>query len=469
LAVILRNSQHLSSLIDDVLDLSQIEAGRVALTRERVVLADIVESAATAVRPLFASKGLYLETDLDPALPPVLCDRTRIGAVLLNLLSNAGRFTEQGGVRVRMWREGGMAVVSVADSGPGIAEQDKERLFQPFQQVDGSVRRRYGGSGLGLAISKGFVELHGGQMWLESAPGLGTTLFFRLPIDPPPSIESGPARWISPHWEFERAPRRSSAPAPMVRPRFVVLEETGHSLQHLLARFMDNVETTCVSTPEEALEEIARVPAQALLCNSPSVSTALQQLSQITTLPEGTPVIASSILGPAEAASALGAADYLVKPISREALLAALARLQLKGKTILIVDDEPEALRLFQRMLTTARRGYHVLRASDGDEALSILRTRQIDAILLDLVMPGMDGFHLLETRSQDPALAQIPVLITSARDPTGQPIVSSVLAVTRAGGVPVPQFLACIRALSAILSTTGQAEHPALPEKLAG
>ncbi|MDI7276156.1 MAG: HAMP domain-containing sensor histidine kinase, partial [Anaerolineae bacterium] len=150
LEIILRNSQHLSDLIDDVLDLSQIEARRMALTSERVLLAEIVGAAALAVRPLFDSKGLYLRTDVPDGLA-AHCDRTRIREVVLNLLSNAGRFTERGGVELRAWQDGREVVVSVADTGPGIAAEDREKLFRPFQQLDGSVRRRYGGTGLGLA------------------------------------------------------------------------------------------------------------------------------------------------------------------------------------------------------------------------------------------------------------------------------------------------------------------------------
>ena len=182
LAVVLRNGQHLSDLIDDVLDLSQIEAGQMALTKERVSMAEIIGSAILAVHPLFASKELYLRTEVPADLPPVFCDRIRVREVVLNLLSNAGRFTEQGGATVRVWQQGSDVVVSVADTGPGIADQDQERLFRPFQQQDGTIRRRYGGTGLGLSISKSLVELHGGKMWMESQAGSGTTLFVRLPI-----------------------------------------------------------------------------------------------------------------------------------------------------------------------------------------------------------------------------------------------------------------------------------------------
>ncbi len=462
LTVILRNSQHLSSLIDDVLDLSQIEAGRMALTKERVALPEVVEAAATAVRPLYESKGLRLEIALAEDLPLVFCDRTRVREVLLNLLSNAGRFTERGGVGVRAWRDGGDVLVSVTDTGPGVAEADRSRIFQPFQQGDGSLRRLHGGSGLGLSISRAFVELHGGSMWLESELGSGTTFYFRLPIDPPAEIEGAVSRWFNPYWHYEERTRRPLAPAPVIRPRLVLLEQ-GDSLRRLLTRYLDGAELVPVHDLEEALAELVRVPAQALLVNDVSASDTLQRL-QATALPYGTPAIICSVPGLPQAAGSLGIADYLVKPIARERLLQALERLQLGGRTVLVVDDEPEALRLFQRTLGSAAERYRVLVAGDGQHALNVLREQRPDAILLDLVMPEMDGFRLLEVLGQDAALREIPVIVVSALDPAGQPIVGNGLAVTRGGGFSLPQLLACIEALNRILATAGQAADPAPP-----
>ncbi len=461
LSVIRRNSQHLSSLIDDVLDLSQIESSRMALVRERVALPEVVDAAVTAVRPLFDSRGLVLETEVAADLPAVFCDRTRIREVLLNLLSNAGRFTEQGGVHVHVWREEDDVVFSVADTGPGIAPADAGRIFEPFEQVDGSIRRRFGGSGLGLVVSKGFVELHGGKMWMESQVGSGTTFYFRLPIDAPPPLDSGVSRWFNPYWHYEERTRPSAAPAVTVHPRFVVLE-SGNALQRLLGRYLDGPELAPVGNLGEAMQELARNPAQALLVNDGSVSDMLRELSQSGILPDWTPAIICSVPGVYGAAGALGVADYLVKPISREALLGALDRLQLRGRTVLVVDDEPEAVRLFQRMLATAEPAYRVLRATSGNEALSILREQRVDAILLDLAMPDTDGFRLLERRDQDAKLRGIPVVVTSARDPAGQPIVAGALAAIRGAGLAVPQLLAAIQALSTILSPIGQVADPA-------
>ena len=182
IAAIQRNSQHLLNLVNDVLDLSQVEAGRMALSREWASIGEIVAEATSVVKGLFESKKLYLESCLPPNLPAIYCDRTRIRQVIINILSNAGRFTEIGGVKVEAGLENDTVVLNVTDTGPGIKKEDQARLFEPFQQLDGSIRRQYGGSGLGLAISKQFVEMHGGTMWLESTPGTGTTLASACPL-----------------------------------------------------------------------------------------------------------------------------------------------------------------------------------------------------------------------------------------------------------------------------------------------
>ncbi len=463
LAVVLRNSQHLLDLIDDVLDLSQIEARQMALTKERVALAEIVEAAVVAVRPLFESKGLYLEADVAPDLPPVFCDRTRIREVVLNLLSNAGRFTEKGGVRLQAWRADSEVVVSVTDTGPGISDEEQARLFRPFQQLDGSVRRRYGGTGLGLSISKSFVELHGGRMWVESTPGSGATFYFRLPIDPPAPLEAGPLTRLAPDWEFTQRLRRSPAPAPPARPRLLVVE-TGDSLRRLLTRYLDGVEVIPVPGVEEAIMEMRNAPVQALLINSLRVAEAADRLAEAGPLPYGVPAIICSVPGAEQAAGELGVADYLVKPVSADGLLGALDRIRRRVRTVLVVDDEPDALRLFGRMLTECGRGYRVLRASDGRQALEIVRREPVDVILLDLLMPEMDGFQLLAIRNDDPTLREVPVVLVSARDPLAQPIVSHALAVTCRGGLSVHQLLRSIEALRAILAPVNPTHGRALP-----
>lgn len=480
LSVILRNSRHLSDLIDDVLDLSQIETGRMALVKERVDMREIVEAATTAVRPLFASKGLYLEVSVPENLPAVSCDRTRVCEVLLNLLSNAGRFTERGGVAVcvRYNCDAGEVVVSVADTGPGIADANKAKVFQPFHQLDGSIRRRYGGSGLGLTISKAFVELHGGRMWFESEVGRGTTFYFTLPVELPPPSADGAMRWLNPDWPNLERTRPSLAPSPVVKLRLVVIDSEG-SLQRLLTRYLDHAEVVAAADLRAATEELARTPAQALVINSMQMDEWLFRLAADARIPYSTPVIVCSLPGSVDSAHALGVSDYLVKPVDARRLIEAIERAlrdrrsqattashraadEASRPTVLVVDDEPDAQRLFWRILSASPHSYHVLTATDAQQAIQIMRDQQPDVVLLDLVMPDVSGFQLLALKQADPALRPIPVLVVSARDFTGQAILSNAVGVTRPGGLSLHQLLACVESLSLVLSPLRPSADPA-------
>ena len=484
IAAIQRNSQHLAKLVDDVLDLSQIDAGRMALSKEWVVLRDIIGEATLSVQALFQSKGLYLKTEVSPDLPPVFCDGTRIRQVIINLLSNAGRFTERGGVRVKAVREGDAAVVSVTDTGPGISPEDRKKVFKPFQQLDSSIRRRHGGSGLGLSISRQFVEMHGGKMWLESPStargagegGVGTTFYFSLPLTPlaPDDAADGEAggdvmRWFHPLWQYEARARPSRAPLPKVSPRYVVVERE-KALQHLLNHYMDgeDVEVVAVRDVDEGVHELRQSPAQALIINAPPYGENQPAPPWLQAdLPYDTPAIACWVPGMGEAARRLGVERYLVKPVTRDALLSALADLNEKGnkiETVLLVDDEPEVLQLFVRMLS--QRHYRLLQATSGRRALGLLRERRPDVMLLDLIMPGVNGFQVLHEKSQDPAIRDIPVIVVSSRDPTGEPIISNTLTVTRSSGLSMRDLVACIQALSAVLSLSARPDGRGQPEK---
>jgi signal transduction histidine kinase/CheY-like chemotaxis protein len=466
-----RNSQQLSRLVNDVLDLSRIEAGRMALSKEWASLHEIVDEAAVAVRALFESKGLYLEAEISPDLPLIFCDGTRIHQVVLNLVSNAGRFTERGGVRVSAHREDGDVLVSVSDTGPGIPPEDHERLFEPFQQLDASIRRQHGGTGLGLSISRRFVEMHGGKMWLESEPGVGTTFHFSLPLEVSLSGEGGgrrAMRWFNPYseYEYKRRTRRSKAPTLDVLPRFVLLEE-GNSLRRLFDRYWDEVEFASVRDGEQALHALRQSPAQALIMNTSPFAEAPLSTSQLANLPYDTPAVTCWVPGEDDAARRLGVVRYLVKPIARETLLATLEDLGQDVRTVLVVDDDPEALQLFVRMLSTAGRDYRVVQAAGGQRALSMLRQRQPDVMLLDLIMPGVDGFEVLQRKSEDAAIREIPTVVVTSRDPMSEPIVSKTLTVARSGGLSVSNLLACIEAISQILSPIappGDQEQPGNP-----
>jgi signal transduction histidine kinase/CheY-like chemotaxis protein len=456
LQVVLRNSQHLSSLIDDVLDLSQIEAGQMALVKEWVEIPGVVDAAVTAVRPLYESKHLSLAAEIDPELPRVFCDRTRIREVLLNLLSNAGRFTTEGGVSIRVWCEPDGVLFSVADTGPGISAEDRGKLFQPFQQLDPSIRRKHGGTGLGLNISKSFVELHEGKMWVESQQGKGTTFFFRLPLEPPAVAPAGVSRWVNPYITYQARTRRPFHPEVDRRPRALVVEG-GAILQRLFTRYLPNMEILHAVSLTEAREMLQKTPAHMVVINQQPGEEHLAELIAAA-LPDDTPAVMCSVADPIHYAPAPDVPEMLVKPITQEVLLSALDKLSVSSpvQSILLVEDEPDAQKLFVRMLTSAGRGYRVARAGNGAQALRMLTRQSFDVILLDLVMPEMDGYQFLRLRGEDPRLQSIPVILISAQDTRGHMIVSSFVAAARPGGISVQQLLDSVQALRAILSPGG-------------
>ncbi|MDI7276081.1 MAG: response regulator, partial [Anaerolineae bacterium] len=184
-------------------------------------------------------------------------------------------------------------------------------------------------------------------------------------------------------------------------------------------------------------------------------------LSQLRDLPYGTPAVTCWVPGEDQAARQLGVVRYLVKPIGREALLSALEGLERDVRTVLLVDDEPAVLQLFTRLLLSAGRDYDVLQARNGRRALSLLRGRHPDVMLLDLIMPEMDGLEVLREKKQDPAVRDIPVVVISSRDPGGDPLASDTLTVTRGGGLSARDLLGCIGALCEVLSPGAAPQEP--------
>lgn len=457
IAAIRRNAEHLSALVNDVLDLSQVEAGRMALSRDWVELPTVIADAVTVVSGLYSSRGLYLRTQIESQLPPVYCDEARVRQVIINLLGNAGRFTEEGGVIVSCMlnpannRE---LITSVADTGPGIAEEDQQRIFEPFQQVDVSTRRRHGGSGLGLTISKQFIEMHGGSLWLESELGAGTTINFSLPAENPllpaatPAYSLRRALVADDEVGYHLRTRPSAAPVSVVSQRFVLVDPEG-ALQHLLSRYVPDVEVDTEPDLPGAMAALQRSPAQALVIND-ALPPSLAALGQ---LPFGTPVITCWLPGEHDTVRRLGVVAYLVKPIVQDQLLTAVTQLGQQVKTILLVDDEEDELHLFARMLEAEKSRYTILQVTTGRRALSMLRSRRPDLLLLDLNMPDVNGFQVLEEKSQDATIAGIPTIIISSRDPAGEPVFSNTLTVTQSAGFSQRNLIQCIQSLGAILA----------------
>jgi len=395
---IYRNARHLSELIDDVLDLSRIEAGRMPVVREEVDLREVVHEAADMVRGLAEARGLRLEVDVPDELPRLHLDRTRIRQVLLNLLTNATRFTDKGWIRVRIRVKGQEVSVTVEDSGRGISSDRLARAFEAFSQLDDGQTRE--GSGLGLAVSKRFVELLGGRMWIESEVGRGTTVGFAFPLP-----EDGKEVRLS-RLTGDSLPRDQGE-----QPQVLVLHDDPHAVA-LLRRYIEGYQFVAAETTFEAQEIVQRTLPAAVIVDTAWASQ--RGMPEGLDLPPTTPLLTCPLPSMRRLGVMLGAADYLPKPVTQEDLQQALARLPQPPRTALVVDDNPHVVRLFSRMLRASDPSLRVLEAFDGRAGLEIARTERPDVVLLDLVMPEMDGYAFLAETANDPALAQVQVIIVS-------------------------------------------------------
>ncbi len=368
-----------------------------------------------------------------------------------------------GGVHIKAWQEKEELLISVADSGPGIAAEDQKRIFEPFQQLDSSTRRMHGGSGLGLTISKQFIELHSGKMWLTSVPNEGTTFVFSLPIAPAVTagetlIARSVRRGMIPgdDYGYTLRTRRTRVTTIASVQRLVVLEKE-QSLQKLLARYLRDTEIVATSTSAEAAAALNSSPAKALVVNMPPFAELSYEGSALA--PVGTPVISCWLPGEVSAASQLGIVRYLMKPITRDKLLAVLDEIALQLaipggiKRVLVADDVPDELHLFARMLESVEPPYQVIQAMDGRRALDMLRTRKPDILLLDLMMPVMNGFEVLIEKQKDPEIRDVPVVVISSRDPQGEAITSATIHLSHSGGFLTSHLLEIIQAVAEIVA----------------
>ncbi|HEY64287.1 MAG TPA: response regulator [Caldilineae bacterium] len=434
---IYRNARHLSNLIDDVLDLSQIEAGRMGLAKEPISLSEVITEALGAIAHLFESKGLYLAMDIPSDLPTVPADRTRIRQVLINLLNNAARFTDQGGVTITATANKREVTVAIADTGIGIAEEDIPKVFEEFRQLDGSIRRRAAGSGLGLAISKKFVELHGGRMWVKSKPGVGTTFYFSLPLREDLGISRLPPEWET--W--------AHLPPDKEGQKTIVVVDPEPATAKLFERYLDGYRVVHAADEDEARQLAARELFHALIVIAPSGETGWLQLRQAREGLPNVPVVVCTLRGGTIATKPDGVATYLVKPVSREHFLAALEKLGPDVHSLLIVDDAPEVVQLLSRMVQMAPRPYRVWKAYSGVQALEILREHQPDAVVLDLLMPEVDGYTVLEHMRSDERLREIPVIVVTAKGQDEEVITAGLVGITRREGMSVGELMRCLKA----------------------
>lgn len=448
LDAILRNARHLSTLIDDVLDLSQIEAGRMGLLKEWIAVGDVVAEASDAVARLIRGKGLALEEAISEDLPLVYADRTRIRQVLINLLTNASRFTDSGTITISAIRDQGDVVLSVADTGVGIPSEDIPKVFEEFRQLDGSLRRRAGGSGLGLAVSKQFVELHGGSMWAESVVGMGSVFKFTLPAISNVVIGTSPGDYQA--WD------RVVASRPHEPPELRVIS-ADPSVVRIFQRHLDGYRVVGFESVARFIQSAERLRHNRAACVvvTSSVRESWQYVQALQQDVLGVPIVACVLPTRRDIAAELGVAAYLVKPIARKQVTDVLKQIGGTLKNVLIVDDDSDMLRLVGRMVRSSLRRGHVWLAGSGEEALAITREKRPDLILLDLLMPGIDGYGVLRELRSTESLKDVPVVVITAHEQQGELLTAGLVGVTRQGGLSARELMRCVKAdLDALLVT---------------
>jgi signal transduction histidine kinase/CheY-like chemotaxis protein len=409
-----KSGEHLLGLINDVLDLTKVEAGRIDLQKEELDVRVAVSEAIEGVRPLADRRRQTLQQEAEPGW--VLADRGRLRQILYNLLSNAIKFTPEGGaIRVEVATEGASVRISVVDTGVGIAAADQIRVFDEFSQV-GDVSVRTKGTGLGLALTRRLTEAHGGQIELESAPGQGSRFTVILPAVGSPTaaapISPPPAETLK-----LAAPRRRGVE--------VLVIEDDPSAVRLLRTYLEadgySVRVAGDGEMGLAVARSARPSAIVLDVLLPGLD-GWEVLRRLKADPEvrDIPVIVVTVVDERELGLALGAVDYYLKPVDRVALLSRLARYTFMSKAsadgvrVLAIDDDPAALGLLRAAL--GPEGFDLVTHTDPAAGLAAASEQEFDLVICDLVMPGMDGFEVIARLQADPHTRALPILVLTAR-----------------------------------------------------
>ena len=403
---ILSSGRHLLSLINDILDLSKVEAGKMELEVSAFSLATALENGVTMVRERAALHGIALNLDVAPDAASLEADERKVKQVVFNLLSNAVKFTPDGGrIDVAARRAGDDVEVSVRDNGVGIDPADHALIFEEFRQV--GLRE---GTGLGLALAQKFIDLHGGRLWVESALGEGSTFTFSLP-----------AHRLTPATADLDAADDAHVSG---QPTLVLVEDDQHSID-LLQIYLDGAGFNVVvcRDGEAGIAAARRLHPAAIILDLMLPGIDGWEFLSLAKADSGIadiPVIIVSTLDEPGRGFVLGAADYLVKPVRRENLLASLQRNSPQRSaapaslTILAIDDDPIALELIEAVLRPE--GYSVLRALGGEDGIQIAREALPALIIVDLLMPEVDGFAVVDRLRAEPLTAGIPIVVLTAK-----------------------------------------------------
>lgn len=434
---VVTSGKHLLQLINEILDLAKVESGKMILHLESFPVAGAITEIAALAGGLASEKEVTVRRRLSPDLTTITADRKKFKQIFYNLLSNAIKFTPDGG-----WVEISSAVVGdfehtdddrfvgrrnarfcVSDNGIGIDEEDQESIFQEFQQLDASYSREYEGTGLGLALTKKLIELHGGSIWLESEKGKGSSFYFTIPLTEQDAAEP-------PEEPVDRRPAESEAasvPGDEGGKGVVLVVEDDQRSFELIATYLEEAgyEVIHAATGEQALRaaHANRPTIIALDIILPDMDgwSVLQRL-KASDETSHIPVVITSVVQDEDTAFSLGASDYIVKPVSRRELIGCVERLReiaekARISNILIVDDD----RSFVDALTSTLEGesFSVARAYTGLQGIELASRQRPDLIFIDLILPDMSGFDVIEFLKMSESTKEIPIIIITDKDLT--------------------------------------------------
>ncbi|MCP4699217.1 MAG: response regulator [Gammaproteobacteria bacterium] len=410
--------KHLLSLINDVLDISKIEAGKMDLYNETFDLETVVCQVAATVEPMAQNKRNTLKLERTESLGNMHADLTKVRQMLLNLLSNAFKFTEKGMVTLGITRDhdrhGDWITFRITDQGIGMTPEEVKKLFKPFTQADASTTRKYGGTGLGLAITRRFAEMMGGTITVESLPGQGSTFTIHMPA----CVAS------------DTTTRGSANSAEDVLPKgrdIVLIIDDDPVVRELLQSYISKLgcQVVTAGSGQQGLKLAKQLRPSAITLDvmMPGMD-GWMVLSKLKNDPElaAIPVIMLSIIEDKSIGYALGADEYLTKPINRDQLGAALEKYVRKNgaaQLVMVVEDDPVTQEMLAAMLR--KMGWQVQTAENGQAALDCLAVKRPDLIISDLMMPEMDGFEFIVHLRDNPIWRSIPVMVLTAKDITAE------------------------------------------------
>jgi CheY-like chemotaxis protein/two-component sensor histidine kinase len=444
--------KHLLALINDVLDLSKIEAGKMDLYLESFEIPTMIEEVATTVSSVVQKKNNRLNVDIDPSLETMRADLTKVRQALFNLISNAAKFTANDVITLsarKIVADGRDQVeFAVSDRGIGIPPEKLETIFEEFSQADEATTRDFGGTGLGLAITRRFCQMMGGEIGVESTVGEGSTFTIRLPV----RVELAAVV----QQKAERAAPTPSAESEGEGERTILVIDDDPNALDLIGRTLQGAgfRVVTASDGQEALRLARTLRPSAITLDVIMPRMDGWQVLWALKHDPGTrdiPVVMVTMTDERDMGAALGATEYLTKPVERQQLVALLGRYatQSERRNVLVVDDNAEVREVLRRAFE--QEGWNVAEAVNGRDALERLAQATPSLILLDLMMPVMDGFEFVMRVRKEPAWRAIPIVVVTAKDITDedrQRLQGSVVGLVEKRGFGREELLEQIREL---------------------